>query len=83
MFNALVLEYLKKHGQRSDREIANETGISLIQVRTSIAELETIKAISSCSLTYFEGGVAVVGMLCRLSGFIPSAAPGRKSTIKH
>jgi len=83
MFNTLVLEYLKKHGQQSDREIAKETGISLIQVRSSIAELELRKVISSCSLTSFEDGVAIVGMLCRVSGFIPSAAPGRKSTVKH
>lgn len=48
-----------------------------------IAELEIRKVISSCSLTSFEDGVAIVGMLCRVSGFIPSAAPGRKSTAKH
>jgi transcription initiation factor IIE alpha subunit len=83
MYNALVLENIKKHGQRCDREIADETGISLIQVRSSITELESIKAISSCNITNFEDGVAIEGMLCRVSGYIPPAAPGRKSTPKH
>lgn len=83
MYNALVLENIKKHGQRCDREIAEETGISLIQVRSSIVALEMLKAISSCSITNFEDGVAIEGMLCRISGYIPPAAPGRKSAAKH
>ena len=83
MYNALVLEYLKKHGQRCDREIAKATGISLIQIRNSILELELIKAISSCRVTNFEDGVAIEGVLCRISGYIPSAAPGRKATPQH
>jgi hypothetical protein len=80
MYNTLVLEYLKKHGQKCDREIAKATGISLIQIRNSISELELTKAISSCSVTSFEDGVAIEGMLCRISGYIPPAAPGRKAT---
>ncbi len=80
MYNTLVLEYLKKHGQKSDRDIAKETGISLIQVRTSISELGATKAISSCNVTNFEDGVAIEGFLCRFSGYIPPAAPGRKAT---
>lgn len=81
MYNALVLEYLKKHGQRLDREIAKETGISLTQVRSAISELESTKSVSSCSVTNFEDGVATEGMLCRISGYIPPAAPGRKSGV--
>jgi DNA-binding Lrp family transcriptional regulator len=83
MYNKLVLEYLKKHGQRCDREIAKATGISLIQIRNSISELELTKAISSCSITNFEEGVAIEGMQCRISGYIPPAAPGRKATPQH
>ena len=78
--NTLVLEYLKKHGQRCDRDIAKETGISLIQIRNAISALELTKAISSCSVTNFKDGVAIEGMLCRISGYIPPAAPGRKAT---
>jgi transcription initiation factor IIE alpha subunit len=81
MYNALVLEYLKKHGQRLDREIAKETGISLTQVRSAISELESTKSVSSCSVTNFEDGVATEGMLCRISGYIPLAAPGKKSGV--
>lgn len=83
MYNALVLENIKKHGQRCDREIADETGIPLIQVRSSITALELTKAISSCNITNFQDGVAIEGMLCRISGYIPPAAPGRKSAAKH
>lgn len=75
-----IIQYLKKHGQKLDREIAKDTGISLSQVRLTIAELERTKAVSSCNVTNFEGGVAIEGMLCRISGYIPPAAPGRKAT---
>ena len=80
MTTTLVLEYLKKHGQKLDREIASQTGIPLEEVHDSILELEASKAISSCSVTNFEDGVAIEGKLCRISGYIPPAAPGRKSS---
>ncbi len=80
MNTTLVLEYLKKHGQKLDREIAKSTGISLEDVNATIAELESTKAVSSCSVTNFEDGVAIEGRLCRISGYIPPAAPGRKSS---
>lgn len=79
MHNAPVIQYLKKHGQKLDREIAKDTGISLPQVRIAIAELERTKAVSSCTVINFEGGVAIEGLLCRISGYIPPAAPGRKA----
>lgn len=80
MNTTLVLEYLKKHGQKLDREIAQSTGIPLEEVNHTIAELESSKAVSSCSVTNFEDGVAIEGRLCRISGYIPPAAPGRKSS---
>jgi DNA-binding Lrp family transcriptional regulator len=80
MYTKLILENLKKHGQRLDREIAKDTGISLLQVRASISELEGNKAVSSCSVINYEDGVAIEGLLCRVSGYIPPAAPGRKPT---
>ncbi len=80
MYTTLILDNLKKHGQRLDREIAKDTGISLLQVRTSISELEGNKAVSSCSVINYEDGVAIEGLLCRVSGYIPPAAPGRKPT---
>jgi len=76
----LILEYLKKHGQKLDREIAEQTGIPLKEVHASIQELESNKKVSSCSVTHFDNGVAIEGRLCRISGYIPPAAPGRKSS---
>jgi DNA-binding Lrp family transcriptional regulator len=80
MYTKLILDNLKKHGQRLDREIAKDTGISLLQVRESISELEGNKAVSSCSVINYEDGVAIEGLLCRVSGYIPPASPGRKPT---
>ena len=80
MNTAPVMQYLKKHGQKLDREIAKDTGISLPQVHIAITTLELTKAVSSCKVINFEDGVAVEGLLCRISGYIPPAAPGRKAT---
>jgi transcription initiation factor IIE alpha subunit len=73
-----VLQYLKKHGQLLDSEIAAATGIPLPQVRISLSGLLARKEISSCSVTRFNDGKPVKGTLCRISGYIPPAAPGRK-----
>jgi len=75
---APVLQYLKKHGQVLDSEIANATGIPLRQVRLSLSDLSARGEISSCSVTRFNEGKPVKGILSRVSGFIPAAAPGRK-----
>jgi hypothetical protein len=73
-----VHQYLKKHGQLLDSEIAAATGIPLAQVRISLSGLLAQGEISSCSVTRFNGGKPVNSTLCRISGFIPPAAPGRK-----
>lgn len=78
MNKATILQYMKKHGQKLDREIAKDTGIALPQVRHTIAELQSTKAVFSCNVTNFEGGVAVEGILCRISGYFPPASAGRK-----
>ena len=75
----LILQYLKKYGQKLDREIAQDTGIPQSEVRISILELELTKAISSCNVVNFKDGVAIEGLLCRISGYIPPPAPGRKA----
>jgi hypothetical protein len=82
MYATKILQYMKIHGQKLDREIAKDTGISLIQVRITIAELQNLKEISSCSVINFENGVAIEGILCRFSGYIPPAAPGRKAAVQ-
>ncbi len=74
-----VLSHLKKHGQLLDLEIASATGIALVQVRKSLADLTTRGEISQCSVTHFNGDKRVDGIQCRISGYVPPAAPGRKA----
>jgi len=73
-----ILQYLEKNGQLLDREIAAGTGIPLTQVRTSLSALSARGEISSCRVTRYSDGNKIEGMLCRISGTIPPAAPGRK-----
>jgi hypothetical protein len=74
-----VLSHLKKHGQLLDLEIAAATGIALVQVRKSLADLTTRGEISQCSVTHFKGDKRVEGIQCRISGYVPPVAPGRKA----
>jgi hypothetical protein len=74
-----VLSHLKKHGQLLDLEIASATGIALVQVRRSLADLATRGEISQCSVTHFSGDKRVEGIQCRISGYVPPVAPGRKA----
>ncbi len=82
MHTPTVIQYLKKHGQLLDSEIAAATGISLKQVRLSLADLSERGEISKCSVTRFNNGKPVEGVLCRISGYSPPAAPGRKPGVK-
>ena len=77
-----ILSHLKKHGQLLDADIAKGTGIALSDVRNSLLELSAQKAISMCSMTVFKNGTPIEGMFCRVSGYMPSAAPGRKPGVK-
>jgi len=74
-----VLTHLKKHGQLLDLEIASATGIPLTQVRKSLADLTTRGEISQCSVTHFNGNKRIDGIQCRISGYVPPVAPGRKA----
>lgn len=82
MHTTKVLEYLKKHGQLLDSDIAAATDISLDDVRASLSELSARGDISRCSITSYVKGKAVEGFQCRVSGFIPKPAPGRKPAVK-
>lgn len=75
-----ILQYLKKHGQRLDSEIAKEIGMPLAVVRQRVAGLAASGEIITCKLTRFEKGKPTDELVCRLSGYIPSPAPGRKAT---
>ena len=73
-----VLQCLTKYGQRLDSEIAKETGMPLAAVRQCLAGLVATGAVITCNLTRFENGNRIEAWLCRASGYIPPAAPGRK-----
>jgi hypothetical protein len=82
MHNAPILQYLKKHGQQLDSEIAAATGIPLSQVRISLLDLSARGEISRCSTTRYSDGKPIEGTLCRVAGYIPPATPGRKPGVR-
>ncbi|HEX5364656.1 MAG TPA: ArsR family transcriptional regulator [Gallionella sp.] len=73
-----ILQYLKKYGDRLDKEISVATGISLATVRVHLSELAAKGEIMVCRSIRFEKGQEIEGVRCRLAGYIPPAAPGRK-----
>ena len=82
MHTTPILQYLKKHGQHLDSEIAASMGISLQNVRISLSELSSRGEISQCNVTRFNDGKPVEGILCRVAGSIPPSTPGRKPGSK-
>lgn len=81
MLATQILQYLKKHGQKSDWEIAAAMDISLLNVRATLKALSERGEVSSCTVTRFSNGKPVEGMLCRVAGTIPPKAPGRKPGV--
>jgi hypothetical protein len=77
-----VLQYLTRHGERLDSEIAAETGMPLATVRQRVAGLAAAGEVITCPLTRFENGHRIDAWLCRVSGYIPPSAPGRKPKPK-
>jgi predicted transcriptional regulator len=77
-----ILQYLKKHGERSDKEIAEDTGIPLTEVHLHLAELKAKSQVMVCHLTKFVKGKEIESLICRISGFTPPAKPGAKSGSK-
>jgi predicted ArsR family transcriptional regulator len=70
---------LKKYGQRLDLEIAKEIGVPLAAVRQRLVELTATGEIIMCNLTRFENGKKIEAWQCRVSGYVPPLAPGRKA----
>jgi predicted ArsR family transcriptional regulator len=73
-----ILECLQKYGQRLDLEIAKETGVPLAAVRERLADLVATGAVIKCDLTRFEHGKRIEAWQCRVAGYVPPFAPGRK-----
>jgi hypothetical protein len=74
-----ILEYLKNTGEQLDSEIAAATGLSLAKVRVGVTDLHARGAIMVCRSIRYKDDKEIDSMLCRISGYIPPAAPGRKS----
>ncbi|TSA49294.1 MAG: ArsR family transcriptional regulator [Nitrosomonadales bacterium] len=73
-----ILQYLKDHGEQLDTDIALATGIPLASVHLHLSELAAKGAVMACHSIRFEKGRKVEGISCRLAGYTPPAAPGRK-----
>jgi len=74
-----TLQCLKKYGQRLDLEIAQEMGVPLSTVRKRLASLAASGDVVTCSVIRFEGGKRIDAWQCRVSGYVPPPAPGRKA----
>lgn len=73
-----ILQYLKKHGEQLDTEIAVATGVPLSTAHLYLSELAAKGEITVCRSIKFEKGKKIEGISCRLVGHIPQAAAGRK-----
>jgi predicted ArsR family transcriptional regulator len=74
-----TLQCLKKHGQRLDLEIAKEMNLPLATVRQRLTDLAATGAVVMCKLTRYEHGKTIEAWQCRVSGYVPPLAPGRKA----
>lgn len=75
-----ILEYIKLHGEQLDADVAAALGLPLEQVRAAVNELSAKGVVMTCFVTRYQQGRKVEGWSCRLAGFIPPAAPGRRQT---
>ena len=73
-----VLQCLKKYGQRLDLELAEEMRVPLANVRGRLSELSARGLVILCALTRYEGTKTIEAWQCRVSGYVPAPAPGRK-----
>jgi len=78
-YMANILQFLKTNGEQIDTDIAVAIGLPLAEVHVHLSELAAQGEIMSCHSTKFDKGKKVEGISCRIAGFIPPAAPGRKS----
>jgi predicted ArsR family transcriptional regulator len=73
-----ILQQLKKHGQMLDSELATATGIPLKQIRSQLEDLSAGGVILACNVTRYQDGKPSQAFQCRISGYVPPVAPGRK-----
>ena len=78
-----ILQHLKQSGEQLDSQIAAATGIPIAQVRRNVSELSAKGDVIVCRSIRFKDGKQIEAMLCRVSGYIPPAAPGRKTKVQN
>jgi hypothetical protein len=64
--------------KRLDLAIAAEIRVPLATVRKLLSELSATGDVVMCQLTCYEGSRTIEAWQCRVSGFVPASAPGRK-----
>jgi DNA-binding IclR family transcriptional regulator len=57
-----ILQYLQKHGERLDSEIAEAAGLSLSKTRLHLAELAAKGEVMVCDSIRFEKGKKIEGI---------------------
>ena len=73
-----ILQYLKTKGEQFEADIALGTKMPLASVKKNIEQLLAKGEVIACHSIQFKDGKRIEGMRCRLAGYIPPAAPGRK-----
>ena len=78
-----IMQFLKKHGQAADRDIAAAIGHPVAAVRASLSELTQRGEVMGCSVTRYHDGQPIEQMLCRIAGTLPAVTPGRKPSAQR
>lgn len=73
-----IIDYLKVHGEQMDADLAHALAMPIEQVRSEIRALSSKGAVMMCLVTRYRNGAEVEGLACRISGVIPTPAPGRR-----
>lgn len=73
-----ILQYLKANGERFEAEIALGVKQPLANVKKSVEQLLAKGEVIACHSIQFKDGKRIEGRRCRIAGYIPPAAPGRK-----
>ena len=78
-----IIQYLKHNGEQLHSQIAAATGIPLAKVRASVCALSARGDVIVCRSIRYKNGKPSEALLCRIAGYIPPAAPGRKSKAQR
>jgi len=65
--NALILDFLKTNGERSEAEIAKGLHVPMTVIQSHLSQLASAGAVICCKVTRFRGGKKIEGTSCRLS----------------